>query len=68
MSSGLLANPRWQLPEQIIGDQSPPLRVHPRVGPERVQGRERSLADADAVDREQLRDLVVAASPNQHEL
>ena len=57
-----------ELAEQVVGDQRAPFRRNARAGPERVKRGQRPLADCRTVDREHLRDLVVAAAPLQHEL
>ena len=62
MLSRLLGDGLRQLTEQVVGDQRPALLGQRSLGTERIECGERALANRRAVDRQQPRDLVVAAA------
>ena len=57
-----------ELAEEIVGDQRASLRRDPGTRTEGVEGAERSLPDGGTVDRQHLRNLVVAAPTLEHQL
>ncbi len=64
------ARPRHcrELSEQVIGDVGTLIGGDVGLRAERVESGERPLANRGAIDREQLCDVVVRATPLQHEL
>ena len=64
----LLGDAFGQLSEQVVGDQRAALGREPGVGSDSVERRERPRPHRRAVDREQPRDVVVAAAALQHEI
>ena len=66
--AGVVGDARRQLPEQVVGDQRPPLGGIGSGGPSASNAVSARSRTAGAVDREQLGDLVVTASSLQHQL
>ena len=64
----LLGDTIGQLPEQVVGDQRAALGRKPGVRSDPIEGRQRPCAYRRAVDREQPRDVVIAAAAPQHEI
>jgi hypothetical protein len=64
----VLGDPLRQLPKEIVGDESPLLGRHSRLGSKGVKCAQRPFAHGGAIDREHLCDLVVAAAALQHKL
>ena len=64
----LLGDPLGELSEQVVGDQRPALGRDPGLGSERVEGGQRPRPNGRPVDRQQTRDVVVAATALQHEV
>ena len=68
MLAGLLSDSCGQLAQEVVGDQVP-LKVRDAgLGAQRIESRQRTVADARAVDREHLADLLVPAPAAEHHL